>query len=215
MSGGFIEKLSGMLNKRTAPIVTRVHRIAAIAFPCVAISANSYGRLADIAPVRSPGGAYAASLRLLAAKNLRPKLAVATPPGTKFAALLLHDGHTNEALHQVTIPDADDTDDRNAIDLSWSPDGRALIVQVQIGQLSQFTLYRVVAQRLVPLQELPKPKRLVIHSEHQKSRGGIYIQRWAARDTFVALDTVSDAEYTYRITKQWKLETIASKAIQP
>jgi hypothetical protein len=192
-----------------------MHRIVAIAFLCVAICANSYGAIANTAPVRSPDGAYKASVRLVAEEDVRPKLDVTPVPGTKFAVLLLHDGRTGKTLHQITIPDADDTDERNTVDLSWSPDGRALVVQVKIGQLSQFTLYRIAAQRLVPLEELPTPKRLVIQSAHQHSRGGIKIQRWTAPDTFVALDTVSDAQYTYRITRQWKLETIASKAIQP
>ncbi|MHA3772537.1 hypothetical protein ACXR0O_13460 [Verrucomicrobiota bacterium sgz303538] len=132
-----------------------------------------------------------------------------------MAVLLLCDARTSKILHQIRIPDADDTDYRNSIGLSWNPDGRVLVVQVQIGQLSQFTLYRVASRRLVALEELPTPKELVIRSEHQKSRGGIYISEWTRPDTFIAIDTVEDVQYTHRITKQWKLQTIASRAVEP
>ncbi len=192
-----------------------MNRLIAIIFFWVVTCTIGYGRLADIAPIVSPDGAYAASIRLLPAKDLGQEASDSTLPNAKLAVLVLRDALTNKNLHQIRVPDADDTDNRNSINLSWSPDGRVLVVQVQIGQLSQFSLYHVEARHLVPLDELPTPERLVIHSEHQKSRGGTYIQRWITPDTFVSVDTVSDAAYTYRITKQWKLETIASKAIQP
>ena len=192
-----------------------MRRIVAIAFLCVASSVSGYSRLAQIAPVPSPDRAYAASIRLIPAKDLGQEVADSTLPDAKVAVLLLHDARTNKKLHQLTVPDADDTDNRNSIELSWSPDGRVLVVQVQIGQLSQFTLYRITAQKLVRLEKLPTPKHPLIHAEHQKSRGGISIREWTQPDTFVAIDTVSDAQYTYRITKQWKLLTIASKTIEP
>jgi len=176
---------------------------------------SGYGKLADIASISAPDGAYAASIRLIPAKDLSQQVADSTLSGAKVAVLILHDGRSNKKLHQLTVPDADDTDNRNSIELSWSPDSRVLIVQVQIGQLSQFTLYRVVSRRLVALEELPTPKELVVHSEHQKSRGGVSIRKWTGPDTFVATDTVSNAQYTYRITKQWKLQIIASKPIEP
>lgn len=192
-----------------------MRRFVVIIFLSAAIYESCYGRLADIAPEPSPDGAYSASIRLVPAKDLGREAAESTLPNAKVAVLLLHDGHTDKPLHQIRIPDADDTDNRNSIDLSWSPDGRVLVVQVQIGQLSHFTLYRVASRRLVALKELPTPKELEIHLEHQKSRGGIYIREWTRPDTFVAIDTISDAQYTYRITKQWKLQTIGSKPIEP
>ena len=192
-----------------------MHRIVAITFLWIAICTTSYGELTDIAPVSSPDGAYSASIRLIPAKDLGQEVADSTLPNAKVAVLLLHDARTEKTLQQIRVPDADDTDNRNSIELSWSPDGRVLIVQVQIGQLSQFTLYRVASRRLVALEELPTPKDLEVNPEHQKSRGGIYIRKWTRPDTFIAIDTVSDAQYTYRITKQWKLQIIASKAIEP
>ena len=190
-----------------------MRKLLAIPFHCLLFSMNGYGKLTDIAAVPSPDGAYSASIRLISAKELGQD--VAGSPEVKVAVLLLHDARTNKKLQQFAIPDADDTDNRNSIALSWSPDGRALVLQVQIGQLSQFALYHVVSQRLVIVEQLPTPKELAIHSPHQNSRGGTFIQKWSRPDTFVAVDTVSNAQYTYQITKQWKLQAIASKPIDP
>jgi hypothetical protein len=205
---------------QAAGVLTRwaslaMHKIVTIAFLCGAFFANAYGRVSNIASIPSPNGAYAASMRLIPAKDLGQQVADSTLPDTNVAVILLHDARSNKKLHQLAIPDSDDTDDRNSIELSWSPDGRVLVVQVQIGQLSQFTLYRIVSGRLMALEEFPTPKALAVHSEHQKSRGAIFIRNWTRPDTFIAIDTVSDAQYTYRITKQWKLQTIASKPIEP
>ena len=128
-----------------------------------------------------------------------------------MAVVCLKDAHKEKDLHSIVVPDAEDTDHRNSVSLSWSPDGRILEIQVQIGQLSGFSLYRIVSDKLVKIEELAIPEKLVIEPEHPRSRGGAYIEKWTGNDTFVAVDTIADAEYTYRITKEWKVRVIASK----
>lgn len=183
-----------------------MRRFRVFAFFFAALSLITYGNLAEIPPVASPDGAYTASLQLVPAKDV---------PNTKEAVLVLQDVKTGKELQQLPIPDADDTDERNSIELSWSPDGRALDVQMTFGQLSFFTLYHVVSGKLLDLKELPRPKKLEIEPEQPKSHGRIYIIKWTAPDTFVVNDTFSEAQFTYRITKDWKLQTIASKRIDP
>lgn len=186
-----------------------------IVLSSTALTTPVLGNLADIAPVAPPNRLYSASVRLMPAKDLGQEVANSTLEGAKVAVVLLQDARAKKPLDRLVVPDLDDTDYRNSIELVWSPDGRVLIVQTQVGQLSQFTLYHVQARHLAQIKELPVPKRLVIHSQHQKSRGGISIDKWLGPDRFVATDTVSEAQYTYRITKRWQLETIAAKPIEP
>lgn len=139
-------------------------RIAAILFLCVGV--QWHGGLSDLAHVRSPDGAYSATARLVSADELRPKLDVPQLPETRFAALLLRDCRFGKLLHQITIPDADDTDSRNESELSWGPSGNALVVQTQIGRISQFTLHRIAVRKLAEMAELPIPKHLLIHPKY-------------------------------------------------
>ena len=186
-------------------------RIASILLFSFGFSVIAGARLEDLAPIQSPNGRYLASVKLVPSKDLGKEVEDSTLPNAKVAVVCLKDAHKEKDLHSIVVPDAEDTDHRNSVSLSWSPDGRILEIQVQIGQLSGFSLYRIVSDKLVEIEQLPIPKKLVIEPEQPKSRGGAYIKRWTGNDTFVAMDTIAGAEYTYRITKEWKAEAIASK----
>jgi hypothetical protein len=168
-------------------------------------------RLVDVAPKMSPDLKHLASVEILPAKNFGQDVVESTLPNAKVAVVILQDASNKKILHSIPIPDADDTDNRNSVGLSWSPVGRILEVRVQIGKLTGYTLYRIVSDKLVEIEELPIPNKLVIKPEHQRSRGGASIVKWTGNDTFVAVDTIASAEYTYHITKKWKAEVIASR----
>lgn len=168
-------------------------------------------RLADVGPIKSPDTKHLASVKILPAKDLGQDVVKSTLPNAKVAVVILQDASNKKILHTLPIPDADDTDNRNSVGLSWSSDGRILEVRFQIGQLTEYTLFRIVSDELVEIKKLPIPKKLVIKPEHQRARGGASIVKWTSNDTFVAVDTIAGAEYTYRITKEWEAEVIASR----
>lgn len=180
----------------------------------IGMSIVARGRLTDVEPVRSPDGRYSAAVELLPAKNLGIEVKETTMPNAKVAVVCLRDVGSNTTLHSIPFPDADDSDGRNSASLSWSPDGKILNVQLQIGQLTGFSLYRIVSDKLVKIEELPVPKKLLIEPERRRSRGGRSIGKWTSNDTFVAVDTIAEAEYTYRINKDWKAEIIASRPME-
>jgi hypothetical protein len=104
-------------------------------------------------------------------------------------------------------------DDRNDASVDWSPDSQYLVVNVQVGQLCDFTVYHLVSGRLQKLPMVPIAKKF--QPAHRRSRGGPTVQKWLGKDRLQVWDNSSETEFVYLITKENKLQVIAAKPANP
>jgi len=123
--------------------------------------------------------------------------------GDPTAKLALRERKTKRTLDTVPV-EVEGTDDRKDVSVLWSPKGTYLAVNLHLGQLYWFDVFRVVDEKFEHLAEEKMPKefeRRYFTPESQKSRGGSSAIKWKNDSTLGVLDTIHRLRLTYRIGK--------------